>query len=115
MKQILLTLLAISLAAGCTTTRTMESVGADSAERIEPGQTAVIEYLDGSTEKVEVRHYGANSLEVVTADGALQSIDYADIRAIHYKQFSAGKTAAAGTGALLVAILVGLSSMAFVP
>ena len=115
MKQTLFALLAISLAAGCTTTRTMNSFSADNAERIEPGETVVIEYVDGATEKVEIHHYGVSSLDVVTADDTIQSIDYTDIRAIHDKDFSVGKTAAAGTGVLVLAVLIGLSSMAFMP
>ena len=113
MKNFLIAILAISMVTGCTTTRTYQSVSADTANRVEPGETAVIEYTDGSTEKVEIRQYGATSLDLVGEDNTLRSVAYADIRAVHDKEFSGGKTAALGAGTLLLLTVVGLSTMYF--
>lgn len=106
MQQIILALLAICLAAGCTTTRTVHSLSHDSADRIESGQRAVVEYMDGSTEKVEIRHYGEEGIEVLAGDDTLQTIDYADIRAVHARRFDGRKTAGAIAAALLAVGLV---------
>ncbi len=62
--------------------------------------------MDGSTERVEVRRYSARSIEVLTADDTLQSIDYADIRAVHAKQLDGRKTTGAVVLGLLAAGLV---------
>ncbi len=107
MKQIILALLAITLAAGCTTTETMYSFGLSSADRIEPGSTAVVELMDGSSEKVEILTYGATSLDVVDSDDITRSIDYADIMAVHARQVDGKKTFGLFATALLV---VGLSN-----
>ena len=116
MQKILVALLALSLAAGCTTTRTFDSISASSAAQVEPGSTAVVEFTDGSTEQVEVRSYGQTSVEVVSADDTVRSIDYADIRAIRAKQISGIKTAAAVAGVLLVVGLASaLDDLAFFP
>lgn len=102
MKQILFALLVITLAAGCTTTQAYSSISAASAEQIKPGKTATIEYVDGSSEKVEIRRYGETSVDVVADNGDIRSIDYADIRTIYAKQLHAGKTAGAVLGGVLL-------------
>lgn len=116
MKKLTVILLALSMAAGCTTTRTYESVSASSAERVEPGKSAVIEFVDGSSEKVEIRHYGVSSLDVTYGDGTAQSIGYDEIRAIHAKKLHRGKTAGAIVGVVaIVGLLSALDGAAFFP
>lgn len=112
MKQILFALLAISLAAGCTTTRTYNSISAASAAQLEPGTKAVIELVDGSSEKVEIQSYADTSVEVVTEDDVLRSIDYADIRTIYAKELDKGRTTKAVIGGVLIAGLLGALAVA---
>ena len=112
MKQILFALLAISLAAGCTTTRTYNSISAASAAQLEPGTKAVIELVDGSSEKVEIQSYADTSVEVVTEDDVLRSIDYADIRTIYAKELDKGRTTKAVIGGVLIAGLLGALALA---
>lgn len=116
MHKILVAILAMSMAAGCTTTRSFNSISASSAEEIEPGKTAIIEFVDGSSQKVEIGSYGQTSLEAVTADGTVRHIDYADVRTIRAKQLSGRKTAGVVTLALLAfGISSALNDIAFFP
>ena len=110
MQKILAAILVMCMAAGCTTTRSYHAIGAASAEQIEPGKTAIIEFVDGSSEKVEIRSYAAASVEVVAGNGTLRSIDYAEIRTIHAKELDKAKTAGAVIGGVLVLGLLALSS-----
>ena len=109
MKQLLFALLAISMVTGCTTTRTYNSISAASAGQIKAGSTAVIELVDGSSEKVEIRSYGGTSVEVAAGDGTLRNIDYADIRTIYAKQLDKGRTAGLVVGGVLVLGLLALA------
>ena len=116
MQKILVALLALSLAAGCTTTRTFNSISASSAAQVEPGSTAVIEFTDGSTEQVEIRSYGQTGVEVVSADDTVRSIDYAEIRAVHARQLDGRKTTGAVIlGLLAVGLVSALDDVAFFP
>ena len=110
MQKILVALLALSIAAGCTTTRSFHSISAASAEQIEPGSNAIIEFVDGSSEKFKIRDYGPSSVEVVAANGTLRRIDYAEIRIVHAKQLDKGKTAGVVVGGVLILGLLALSN-----
>ncbi|MDJ0917687.1 MAG: hypothetical protein QNJ05_07980 [Woeseiaceae bacterium] len=116
MKQTLLALLAISLAAGCTTTRTFHSIDLSTATLIKPGSTAIIELVDGSREEVEIVRYRESSLVVTASDKMSRGIDYADIRAIHAKQLDGKKTAGVVALAILAAgLATALGDAAFFP
>lgn len=110
MKNFPVAILALSIAAGCTTTRSFNSISASSAEQIEPGRTAVIEFVDGSSEKVKIHSFGQSSLEVVSAADTARSIDYADIRTIYAKELDKRKTAGVVIGGVLVLGLAGLAN-----
>ena len=110
MKNFLVVVLTLSVATGCTSMRSYHSVSAASAAQIEPGSTATIEFVNGDSEQVEIHSYGETSLEVVSADRTVRSIDYAEIRTIHAKSLDKGRTAGAVIGGVLVLGLLSLAS-----
>lgn len=110
MQRILVALLTFSIATGCTTTRSVSPIEASVFKYAEPGKTVVIEFLDGSREKVTVRSYSPSSVEVVSADDSVRRIEYADIRRVHAKWRDKNKTAGALIGGVLVLGLLALTS-----
>lgn len=91
--------------AACTTTRQVPLVPTPSSSQVsrEPGRKAVIELRSGEHLSGTIVAVDDNGLTVRTPSGAIRGIAFQDMESMHTSRISWGRTAAAVSGAVLVA------------